>query len=156
MRRKDREVSNRAEIIEIMKTCDVCRIGMVDEEGFAYMVPLNFGLEANDEHITLYFHSAKDGHKIDLMKRKPDVAFEMDCGHELVFNEATGHCTMNFQSVMGRGKISFIDDPEEKFRAMTILTDGYHETHFQFNPKAMPVTAVYKLEVETITAKRKA
>ncbi len=155
MRRKDREVTDRGEIIAIIKECDVCRLGMTDEEGYAYVVPLNFGLEADDDHVTLFFHSAKDGHKLDLMKRDPRVSFEMDCGHELVFSEATGQCTMNFKSVMGRGRISFIDDPEEKLRALRLLTDGYHESHFEFNPKAMPVTAVYKLEVETMTAKRK-
>lgn len=155
MRRKDREVTDRGEIIAIMKACDVVRLGLVDEDGYAYIVPLNFGLEANDERVTLYFHSAKEGHKLDILRKNPQVSFEMDCGHELVFNDAIGNCTMNFQSVMGRGRISFIDDPEEKFRALTLLTDDYHESHFEFNPKSMPVTTVYKLEVESMTAKRK-
>lgn len=155
MRRKDREVTDRSEIIAIMKGCDVCRLGLVDEDGYAYVVPLNFGLEADDDHVTLYFHSAREGHKLDLIRRDPNVSFEMDRGHQLVFTEASGKCTMNFESVMGRGRISFIDDPGEKFRALSILTDGYHEAHFEFNPKAMPVTAVYKLDVETMTAKRK-
>ena len=155
MRRKDREVTDRAEIIEIMKACDVCRIGMVDEEGCAYIVPLNFGLEADDEHITLYFHSAKEGHKLDLLRKNPNVSFEMDCDHQLVFNEEKRYCSMSFRSVMGRGRISFIEDPEEKLRLLTFMTDSYHEDHFDFDPRAAAVTTVYKLEVETMTAKKK-
>ncbi|MCI9135355.1 MAG: pyridoxamine 5'-phosphate oxidase family protein, partial [Lachnospiraceae bacterium] len=40
MRRKDREITDFQEILEIIRKCDVCRIALNDEE-FPYMVPLN-------------------------------------------------------------------------------------------------------------------
>ena len=43
MRRKDREVTDLSEIIEIMKNCDVCRLALNDD-GFPYILPLNFGM----------------------------------------------------------------------------------------------------------------
>jgi len=54
MRRKDREVTD---LSEIMKNCDVCRLALNDD-GFPYILPLNFGMAVNGEKITLYFHSA--------------------------------------------------------------------------------------------------
>lgn len=46
MRRKDREVTDLSEIIEIMKNCDVCRLALNDD-GFPYILPLNFGMAVN-------------------------------------------------------------------------------------------------------------
>lgn len=55
MRRKDREISDFDEIIEVIKKCDVCRIALNDD-GFPYVVPLNFGLDVQDGNVFLYFH----------------------------------------------------------------------------------------------------
>ncbi len=41
MRRKEREVTDYNKMIEILKSCDCCRIGLVDDKG-AYIVPMNF------------------------------------------------------------------------------------------------------------------
>lgn len=49
-----------------------------------------------------------------------------------------------------------IEDEKEKFEALEILMAHYHTSKKAwFNPAAIPRTAVYKLEVEEFTAKRK-
>ena len=83
MRRKDREITDFNEIIEIIKKCDVCRIAMNDGD-FPYMVPLNFGLDIQDGQAYLYFHAALEGKKLDLLKKDNRVTFEMDCGHNFI------------------------------------------------------------------------
>ena len=62
MRRKDREITDFNEMIEIIKKCDVCRIALNDE-AFPYIVPLNFGLDVQGEQVFLYFHAAMEGKK---------------------------------------------------------------------------------------------
>ena len=47
MRRSDREIKNRDEIIEVMKKCDVCRLAFNDED-YPYILPLNFGMEVQN------------------------------------------------------------------------------------------------------------
>ena len=64
MRRQDREISDFSEIIRIIESCDCCRLGFVDNRE-AYIVPLNFGYEIKGSDLTLYFHSAKEGRKIN-------------------------------------------------------------------------------------------
>ena len=57
MRRSDREINNFAEIVDVIKKCDVCRVAWNDN-GYPYIIPLNFGMKAEGEQIVLYFHGA--------------------------------------------------------------------------------------------------
>ncbi|MCD8386974.1 MAG: pyridoxamine 5'-phosphate oxidase family protein [Bacteroidales bacterium] len=154
MRRTDREVTDLKEIQRIIAECDVCRLGLKDLDGYPYILPLNFGYKFEEERTTFYFHSAMEGKKQELLAADCHVAFEMDCRHLLHSDRRIGRCTMHYQSVMGRGHVSFITDEAEKLHALTLLTDRYHpEDHFDFNTAAIPRTSVYKLEVENLTAK---
>ena len=154
MRRKDREITDRNEILEIMRRCDVCRLGLNDD-GYPYILPLNFGMDDSDGKLTLYFHSVLEGHKLELIKKDPRASFEMDCCHELQYFEDKGYCTMAYESVMGRGTVRMLSD-DEKLPALKKLMGHYHESdETYFNPAAITRTVVYALEVETITAKRK-
>ena len=153
MRRNDREIRDFTEIVEVIKKCDVCRIALHDA-GYPYMIPLNFGMKTEGEQITLYFHGAGEGKKLELIRQDNRASFEMDCSHRLVSSEESGQCTMEYESVIGRGNVETVSE-EEKMEALTILTDHYHETHFEFDTKAVPKTAVMKLVVEEMTGKRR-
>lgn len=154
MRRKDKEVTDFREMVKIIQGCDVCRIAVNGADGYPYIVPLNFGLSVEGDTVTLYFHSANEGHKLDLLRRDSRVAFELDRGHRLVSEAERGYCTMEYESVMGRGRIAFVPE-EEKGAALGLLMAHYHGGDTSFDPSAMPRTAVYKLVVETMTGKRK-
>lgn len=154
MRRKDREVTDRNEIIEIMRRCDVCRLAIHDE-GYPYIVPLNFGLLVDEESMTLVFHSALEGTKLDLLKIDNRVSFEMDCQHQLQYFEEKGVCTMAYESVIGRGRITFLEG-EEKIRCLQAIMEQYHhQKDVYFNPATVERTTVYVLQVESVTGKRK-
>ena len=84
MRQKNRELKNFNELIEVMKNCDVCRLALNDD-GYPYILPLNFGLDISGEKITLLFHSALEGHKVALIKKDNRASFEMDCKHKLQY-----------------------------------------------------------------------
>ena len=155
MRRKDREIKEHNEIVEVIRNCDICRLGLVDGE-YAYILPLNFGMEQDEEgKVTLYFHSALEGRKTELLKEGLKASFEMDTKHEIEYDEGRGYCTYYFESVMGRGTIHILND-DEKFEALKKLMDHYHPgANANFNTAAIPRTLVYALEVEEMTGKRK-
>ena len=157
MRRKDRQVTEKEEILQIMQNCDVVRLGIKDEDSYPYIVPLNFGMEDVEGQVVLYLHSALEGHKLDLLRKDSYVSFEMDRNHVFYSDQERGYCTMNFQSVMGRGSILFVSDLERKTHALTVLTDHYHQEHFAFNPAAIPRTEVMELHIDfaTVSAKHK-
>ncbi|MBR3183389.1 MAG: pyridoxamine 5'-phosphate oxidase family protein [Firmicutes bacterium] len=155
MRRKDREIKEHNEIVEVIRNCDICRLGLVDGE-YAYILPLNFGMEQDEEgKVTLYFHSALEGRKTELLKEGLKASFEMDTKHEIEYDEGRGYCTYYFESVMGRGTVHILND-DEKFEALKKLMDHYHPgANAYFNTAAIPRTLVYALEVEEMTGKRK-
>ncbi len=154
MRRNDRAVIEREEIIEIMRNCEICRLGLNDD-GYPYILPLNFGLDTDGESIKIYFHSALEGHKVELIKKDGRASFEMDCEHELEYKAEKGYCTFNFASVMGKGTIRILDE-DEKMEALKKLMDQYHPgENAYFNPAALSRTLVYVLNVTHITGKRK-
>ena len=152
MRRKDREVTDFHEIIDIMKKCDSCILAMNDGD-FPYVVPMNFGLEVQGNQVFLYFHCATKGKKLDLLKQNNHVTFEMDCEHNLVLCEERMDCTMRYSSVIGHGTIDEVAD-EDKYDAFKILMRQYHAEDFKFNTDMMKVTTVLRLTVTDIMAKR--
>lgn len=151
MRRADREVINREDIIAIMRKCDVCRIAL-NNEGYPYILPLNFGMAVTDETIELYFHGAMEGTKYALIEKDNRASFEMDCGHRLVTEVESGSCTMEYESVIGRGRIEMLSDTEKE-DALCILMKQYHQEEFPFNKAVMKETRVFKLVVEEMTGK---
>ena len=57
MRRSDRMITDREEIVDVLDSCKVFRMAVHDEEG-VYIVPLNFGYTYEEDVLKLYFHSA--------------------------------------------------------------------------------------------------
>jgi len=154
MRRKDREVADMADIIEIMARCDVCRLAFA-VENIPYIVPMNFGMDYQDDRLTLFFHSAKSGKKLDMLAANPSVCFEMDGQHHLVTGEKACDYSMTYESIIGYGKLSVCDEKEEKIHGLRQLMINYgRKENNQFSENALNSVTVLKLDVEKITGKR--
>ena len=153
MRRKDREITDFHEIIEIIKKCDVCRIALNDEE-FPYIVPLNFGLDVEGEQVYFYFHAAMEGKKLELIEKDNRATFEMDCDHKFILYEERMSCTMGYASVIGHGYIENVAD-EDKYEALKILMRQYHAEDFKFNTDMMKGTKVLRMWVTDMVGKRR-
>lgn len=152
MRRSDREISDRQAMEEIIRSAQVCRLGLVDD-GCAYVVPLNFGYRSG----TFYIHSARQGRKIDLLSCSQRVCIEVDCGHELVTADQPCDWGMRYASVIAFGRPRFIDDDQGKRDALAIIMDQYAPRRtFEFSDAALAVTAVIAVDVDSMTGKRKA
>ena len=154
MRQKNREVTDITEIIDIIKRCDVCRIALNDD-GFPYILPLNFGLLTDGSKISLIFHSALEGTKVDLIRKDNRASFEMDCKHQLQYFEDQGYCTMAYESVIGKGHIRILDEVEKESALREIMNHYHADKGAYFNPAAISRTLVYALDVDLVTAKRK-
>ena len=153
MRRSDREVKEFSDIVAIMRKCDVCRVAL-NGDGYPYILPLNFGMQVEGDKITLYFHGALEGTKYALIEKDSRASFEMDCAHKLVTDSERGSCTMEYESVIGQGHIEILSD-DEKYDALRVLMEHYHQADFPFNKAVIPHTKVFKLVVESVTAKER-
>lgn len=153
MRRKDRQVSDIGKILDIIRRCDVCRIGFYHEEE-VYIVPLNFGFKYENEKLNLYFHSASKGRKADMLQDGPlKVGIEMDCSHKLIEAEIACEYSFNFESVIGNGVTQVIEDKIEKIQALNHIMYQQTGKHFEFEDKMVNATLVYKVELKSYTAK---
>lgn len=152
MRRKDREITDCNEIMEIMKKCDVCRVAFHDEP-YPYIVPLNFGYSYENDQITLYFHGANAGKKLTLLKADNRVSFEMDCSHHLVTADVACEYTMEFESICGTGTLKLLTE-EEKIPALTHIMNQYDqkENHV-FHESMVKQIAVLSLTITSMTGK---
>ena len=153
MRRKDREVTDLGKIREIISSCHCCRLGLADN-GRAYIVPLNFGFTEEEGKYTFYFHGAKSGRKIDLLKENSYAGFEMDTNYRLNEDECACEYSARFQSVIGSGKVTFIEDTSEKIHALNVIME--HNTgkgDWEFSDKMVNATCVFRLDVEEMACK---
>lgn len=147
MRRKDREITDFAQMLAIVSACDCCRIGLVDSDG-AYIVPMNFGFEVIDKHFVIYFHGAKTGKKLSLLKNQQFVSFEMDRKHELVRGEEACSYSFCYQSVMGKGTIKLLEKYEEKVHGLQAIMEHYsNQSEWKFREEQVNMVSVLQLEV---------
>ena len=68
MRRKDKEITDIESIEKIIHKAKVCRLALSLDDT-PYVVPVCFGYSAE----TIYFHSAKEGKKIDIIKKNKQL-----------------------------------------------------------------------------------
>lgn len=151
MRKKSREVTDFDQMVSIIKSCDVCRLALNDER-VPYILPLNFAVTVDGEQVTLWFHGASEGKKLDLIAKDPECSFEMDCSHKIVSDVSTMYCTMQYSSVIGQGTIRIATE-EEKVAALQRINDNYHPGGFPVNVKSIPNTTVLRLDVKSMTGK---
>ncbi|NLG25795.1 MAG: pyridoxamine 5'-phosphate oxidase family protein [Clostridiales bacterium] len=154
MRRADREIADFAEILSILDRCLVMRLAMVDGD-LPYLVPLNFGWEAEGEALTLYFHSAQAGRKLDILRKNPNVCFEVDLDHRVVEGRRACEYGFAFASAIGQGVAEMLDDPAEKKRGLDAIMrrlagDGPHT----YDDAVLARTAVVRVRVSQLAGKR--
>lgn len=154
MRRKDREIADLNQIVEIVDKCDVIRIGLADGN-FPYIVPLNFGYKYEEGELTFCIHGAMAGRKYEMLQKKPVCSFEMDIPIKMECLVKEKDVTMRYESVMGTATVEFVPDAQKKQVIDEMLMSRYDETKdFEYNEKALAVTAVMVLHVTDIIGKR--
>jgi len=95
------------------------------------------------------------GRKVDILKKNPNVCFEIDISVKTIISEKACNWSMSFQSIIGEGKVRFLDDETDKINALNIIMAHYSgEGEWDFNKKMMGKTLVFKVEIENISVKR--
>ena len=155
MRRAERAVTDREKILQILDACHCCRVGFSDPDG-AYIVPLSFAFVPGTPD-RFYFHGAKEGRKAARIAARPKVGFELDCSYALV--EGTSGCSYScrYQSVIGTGTVRFVTEEDERRSALcSLMRHNTGRADWAFTSEMLNAVAVYRLDVETLSAKEHA
>ena len=151
MRRKDREITDKAELLDILRRCDNIRLGMVSE-GEPYVVPISFGFEEAEGQVHVYFHSAPIGRKVAALEQNPAVCVEADIFYR---NETTPHgITARYESIIGFGRAQRIEGEELLHGLRCILEHYGYDTYAPDNCRYLPTTAGYKITLSSLSGKR--
>ena len=156
MRRKDREVTDLVKIEEIIAACECMRLGLNDD-GKVYIVPVNYGYTCENGMYTFYVHGAAAGRKYEVIKRSPEIGFELDRNVSIVTADTGCGHTALYQSIIGNGTASFIENAEEKKAALNlIMKKNTGKDGWEFDPAVLERTCVYKIEVAELSCKENA
>lgn len=152
MRRTDREVSDKADLEDIIGQADVCRIALFAEKA-PYIVPLNFGYAWN-ETLKFYFHCAAEGRKLDLLRANNVVGFEIDIKHELTKGDLACDWGMKYMSVVGNGRIRELVEEEDKAAGLDLIMRHFgYEGGPSYSKRTLGAVRVLCLEVDEIAGK---
>lgn len=149
MRRKEKEIQSRSQIDQIINECQTCRIGMADNNR-PYILPMSFGYDGRN----FYFHSAREGRKIDILRQNPAVCLEFDITDQMVRGEQACSWGIHFRSVIVEGTAEFIEDSDQKAEALGILMNQYSEKQHTFNPEVLKNTTVFRVIPATVSGKK--
>ncbi len=149
MIRSEKEIRNPREMDEILHSAPVCRIAMSTDD-HPYIVPVNFVVRDS----RLYFHCARFGKKIDMLKANSSVCFEVDIPGELVRGQTACAWSMKYRSVIGFGQAYFIEETQEKKKALDLLMKKYSgQESFVYADDALDKVLVVGVRIKTMSGK---
>jgi nitroimidazol reductase NimA-like FMN-containing flavoprotein (pyridoxamine 5'-phosphate oxidase superfamily) len=114
MRRKEKEIKNRREIIAILEQAKYITIAMC-RANEPYLVTLSHGYDRAKNCI--YFHCAKEGKKIDILKENSLVWGQALIDRGYVQNA----CDHLYATTHFRGKVTFLENKQEKRHALEVM-----------------------------------
>ena len=149
MRRSEKEITDKKAIEDIISRSKVCKLAMCDRD-IPYIVPMSFGFNDN----TLYFHSAPQGEKIDILKKNPNVCFEFEILTQVIKSARACKWGMKYKSVIGFGTASFITDDNLKRHAFDIIMNQYADGSFSYEEASLKSAIIIKIDIHSMTGKQ--
>ena len=170
MRRSDREITDMDRIMEIVRRQSVCCVAFQDMP-CPYLIPMNYGAALENGRLTLYFHGAAVGTKLDRLNADPHVSFTIVGGSQVSLNfEQACRSTAGFDSVCGTGTAELVPAEEKRkglavimnhaaeCEALAVGNDGADQNrpHFSessFSDQAVNAVTVWRIAAASITGK---
>ncbi len=153
MRKIEKEITNREKINDILKRGKYTILSLcLDNE--PYIVTLSYGFD--DKKNSLYLHTGNQGLKIDFIKKNPNICGTVIEDHGYKMNQ----CSHAYYSIVFWGKISVIEDLEEKKHAFNVLLNHLEENPDEIKKRFLKKDTVYydtcllRLDIIEITGKK--
>ena len=152
MRRKEKEVTDRSELVRVITEARHVTIAMCDIDG-PYLVTVTHSYD--EERNAIYFHCAQAGRKVDILRRDGRVWGQalIDLGY------AEGSCDHLYQTTQFRGRVTFVEDPEEKrhaLRTMIMKNEPDADVVFsrQVTDETVRTVGIGRIDIDLMTGKR--
>ena len=140
-------------INSILDEALICHVGFVSEQGYPVVIPTIHARSGS----TLYLHGSPASRMLRAVKHGADVCVTVSLVDGLVLARSVFHHSMNYRSVMVFGNPREVTDPEEKMKALEVITnhvargrwaDARHPNDLEFKG-----TTVLAVEIDEASAK---
>lgn len=155
MRRSEREIKDRAELLALLEKSQIMHLGLIDE-GKPYVVPLHFGWTEESGELALYFHCAREGRKIDCIRTNPACFITVTGDARVIRNTEACRWSAAFESLMMEGEAEILSSGRERKRGLDALMRHYgFEGEPDYSERTLGITAVCRIRVKSISGKRR-
>lgn len=152
MRRKEKEIRDPAEMKAILAGTRYVTVAMC-RENEPYLATLSHGYDK--ERNAIYFHCAREGKKVEILRANDRVWGQAidDRGY------VQGKCDHLFASVQFAGRVRFVEDAEEKRRALGVMIrqlerDPEKVLAEQVTEAAVGKVCIGRIDIETMSGKK--
>ena len=152
MRRKEKAIEDIEEMKHILENVKYVTIAMC-QDNEPYLVTLSHGYDLKEHCI--FFHCASEGKKIDILKEN-DIVWGQAMVDE---GYIQGACDHLYATVQFKGKVRFLDDFEEKKKALENMIDKLDDkpeevSEKQLNEKSITRVTVGRIDIEFMSGKK--
>lgn len=111
--RRAKQVLPQRECEAILQRGETCVLALAGDDGYPYAVPVNYCYAEGK----IYIHCAKEGHKLDAIRRDPKASLAViDCAKVLPEEYST-----HYRSVIAFGCMRILEDEGEMRRALSLF-----------------------------------
>lgn len=142
---------DKAFIEDVISQCDICFAAVVDENGLPYNVPMNFGYTEG----IFYLHSAPEGRIVRALEKNNHICLTFNVGQDLAFQHPKVACSyrMKAKSVVAEGKVTFVEDLDDKRLALNYIMKQYSDKDFEYSDPAVKNVKIWRINVDKIVCK---
>jgi len=148
LRRKDREITDRSQIDAILQSAQVMHLALADDN-IPFVVPVFYVYDGK----SVYFHSARVGTKIEILKKNPVACFEVSIDHGIIEDDLACDFEAKHRTVIGLGRAVFVEDQAEKVAALHRIVGLFTDKKFEFPQENLNRTQVVRIDIESIHGK---
>lgn len=148
VRRKDRAITDRAEIDAILYEGKVMHLAM-SHDNHPFLVPLFYAYDGK----AVYFHSASQGTKIEILKSNPRVCFEVSLDNGVIPSEKACDFEARHRTAIGMGVAVFVSEEEEKVRALDAIVGRFTEEKHTYPISILSHTTVVRIDIQSLKGK---
>jgi hypothetical protein len=152
VREPDRGVYDRDALNRILDEAFLCHVGFV-ADGQPFVIPTSYGRDGD----TLYIHGSAASRMLRNLNQGGPVCITVTLLDGLVLARSVFNHSMNYRSVVILGTATLVSNPEEKLRALRVLSEHIIPQRWddsrQPNEKELKATSVLRIPIEEFSAK---
>ena len=152
VREPDRAVYDREAVNHLLDEGFLCHVGFV-VDGQPFVIPTSYGREGD----VLYIHGSAASRMLRNLSQGIRVCITVTLLDGLVLARSIFNHSMNYRSVVILGTATLVDDPEEKLKALRVLSEHIMPHRWddsrQPNEKELKATSALRVPIEEFSAK---